>query len=118
MVPIVNMLVELEWDEGMVMGMTRGEQGVHFDLLGGQDEGMGDGGHILSAWAMLAAGRIRSEFVRPYGFRMARPERYVARKVCCRWEVMSWARASKPAGLSSARMEKTGLYISARVDDS
>lgn len=37
MVPIVNMSVELEWDEGMVMGTTRGEQGVHFDLLGGQE---------------------------------------------------------------------------------
>lgn len=31
---------------------------------------------------------------------------------------MSWVRASKPAGLSSARVEKTGLYISATVDDS
>lgn len=31
---------------------------------------------------------------------------------------MSWARASRPAGLSSARAEKTGLYSSATVDNS
>lgn len=31
---------------------------------------------------------------------------------------MSWARASNPAGLSSASVEKTGLYISATVDES
>lgn len=116
--PIVKMLEEFECDEVIVMGKMRGEQGMHFDLLGGQEDGMGDGGHVLSAWAMLAAGRIRREFVRSYGFRIAIPERNDERNVWWRWEVMSWARASKPAGLSSARVEKSGLYISATVEDS
>lgn len=84
-------------------------QEEHFGSLGGQEDGMGDGGQDRRALARARAVWGTTLVVSVKGERTANPLGKLFRKVRWRCELMSSASDRKPLALSSAKVAVMGL---------